>query len=390
MARFNPKPALALAATGMKTSMLSPHVFTYHRPAFGVVSALFSRGASDLVEPAGAHHPAWLTHCLPDANVVSVRLGTELTGLFATERSRWRWGIPYPVVTSVRSDFAFDGTPLVARDGAADTIRAFLTAQKGRPILLATIPAEGEFLRALRIAAREIGAPVAIVRRWQRAALRPQGRYEDWFETNFERKRRKEYRRLRTRLGEQGKLESLVWSKAQPVERWIDELVQLEARGWKGREGTALAADPEMKAALSKALHALAGQGALRFWKLAFDGEPIAMMFALVSGHKAWLGKIAYDERFAKSSPGVLLILDATQTLFADGTITLVDSCAIPGHPMIDNIWRERIEMCDVLIGAPGMPRALFCAMIAAEEARGRIRNAAKSLYHRIVRRRIS
>jgi Acetyltransferase (GNAT) domain len=380
-----------LAAPGaLKAPLLSPRVFTYHRPVFGVVAALFSGGARDLIEPAGSHHPAWLSTCFPYERIISVKRGSELTGLFVTRIERWRWGIPLSVVTSAGSDLAFDGTPLVARDGAISTIEAFIAGQKGCPILLKAIPAEGAFLGALRLAAQDLAAPVAIVRRWERAALRPRGSYDAWFEKNFERKRRKEYRRLRARLSEQGELESVERSENEPVQRWIDELFDLEAKGWKGRGGTAVSSDPEMKAALTKALHALAREGALRFWKLSFNGEAIAMLFALVSSGKAWLGKIAYDEAFAKYSPGVLLILDATKSLFAEKAVRLVDSCAIPNHPMIDNIWRERIQMCDVLIGRPAMPRIFFRVLIAAEEGRDKLRAVVKHIYYRITKRRMS
>ena len=128
----------------------------------------------------------------------------------------------------------------------------------------------------------------------------------------------------------------------------------------------------------------------LRFWKLALDGEAIAIMFAMVSAGKAWLGKIAYDEAFARYSPGVLLILDATKSILEDQAIALVDSCAIPDHPMIDHIWRERIRMCDVLIGRPGMRWFLFRAMVAAEQGRCRLRAAAKVFYHRFTGRKVS
>ena len=53
---------------------------------------------------------------------------------------------------------------------------------------------------------------------------------------------------------------------------------------------------------------------------------------------------------YAKYSPGVLLVLYATERLFAESGITFVDSCAIPGHPMIENIWRDRIKVADVMI----------------------------------------
>ncbi len=244
-----------------------------------------------------SHHPAWLAGCLgktrADANatIKFVRVNGELAGVFAVDAERWRWPWPQRVIKSWRSDLTFDGTPLIARHAGVAAIRAFIAAQSGRPILFQSIPHAGAFRDQLEIAGRELQAPVRVVKRWQRAALRPIGAYADWFDTNFDRKRRKEYRRLRARLGEQGELESLSWSDAEPVQRWIDALFELEAKGWKGRRGTAMAADPQMRAAVTKALHGLAREGSLRFWKIALDGAPIAMMFALVSGSKAFLVK---------------------------------------------------------------------------------------------------
>ena len=141
---------------------------------------------------------------------------------------------------------------------------------------------------------------------------------------------------------------------------------------------------------LRSALERLAEAGNLRFWSIKLDGRPIATLFAQVVDGEAWLGKIAFDEDFAKYSPGVLQILDATESLFAEGGIMLADSCAVPDHPMIGNIWRDRIAMADVLIGTPNMPSARFKAMTAAELFRRRSRNAAKDVYNRFIRRQKS
>src|SRR5947208_11799994 len=108
-----------------------PCAFAYHRPHPVVVDALFSHGARDLIEPVGAHHPAWLSNCLADARIVSVNRGGELAGLFAIQIERWRWGVPLPVVTSPSSPLAFEGVPLVVREGAVETIKAFLGGEKG-------------------------------------------------------------------------------------------------------------------------------------------------------------------------------------------------------------------------------------------------------------------
>jgi Acetyltransferase (GNAT) domain len=110
------------------------------------------------------------------------------------------------------------------------------------------------------------------------------------------------------------------------------------------------------------------------------------MLFAMVTGGTAFLGKIAHDEAFARYSPGVLLILEATRTLLARRDIACADSCAVPGHPMIDNIWRDRLPLADMLIAAPGTPAPLFKAIVAAERIRRPLRSTAKSLYRQLLR----
>ena len=61
----------------------------------------------------------------------------------------------------------------------------------------------------------------------------------------------------------------------------------------------------------------------------------------------------------------------------ADPAITMVDSTAIPGHPMIDPIWRARLVIGDVLIPlnrrdpfVPAIRLGLALRKLAREPAR--------------------
>jgi hypothetical protein len=73
----------------------------------------------------------------------------------------------------------------------------------------------------------------------------------------------------------------------------------------------------------------------------------------LRSGAGAWFWKIAYDESAARASPGVQLTLDLTQWLLRERDRAWCDSCATPDHAMIDHIWRERLNLCDLMIALP-------------------------------------
>ena len=188
-------------------------------------------------------------------------------------------------------------------------------------------------------------------------------------------------------MSEQGRLESVYLKPGDDVGRWVQDLLDLEAAGWKGKRGTSLKSAAPVAAAFAEAARELHEAGKLRFWSLTFDGRAIATMFAIVEGNGAWLGKIAYDEAFAKFSPGVLLILDATEGLFNEGRFDLVDSCAIPNHPMIDNIWRDRVAAADVLVASADTGQSRFEFTAGAERLRRAARSTARGIFHTLTRR---
>jgi CelD/BcsL family acetyltransferase involved in cellulose biosynthesis len=225
-------------------------------------------------------------------------------------------------------------------------------------------------------------AQVSILKSWERAALNLTGTYETWAESNFGAKRRKEYRRLTNRLSELGSFESVSLDVGRDCKPWVADLLALEAAGWKGKRGTAIATNSVLQAAFKDSCQFLAAAGKLRFWKLAIDGKTIAITYAIVEGNQAWLHKIAYDEAYAKFSPGVLLVLYATERLFAESGITLVDSCAIPGHPMIENIWRDRIKVADVMIAPNSIGVKRFAMTLKAERLRRGARKMASDIYN--------
>jgi CelD/BcsL family acetyltransferase involved in cellulose biosynthesis len=225
-------------------------------------------------------------------------------------------------------------------------------------------------------------AQVSVLTSWQRAALNLTGTYEAWAESNFGAKRRKEFRRLANRLSEMGRFESLSLEVGRDCGPWVEDLLTLEAAGWKGRRGTAIKATAALQAAFRDSCHYLAAAGKLRFWKLTLDGKTIAITYAIVEGDQAWLHKIAYDEAYSKFSPGVLLVLYATERLFAESGISVVDSCAIPGHPMIENIWRDRLKVADVMIAPNSVNPKRFAMTLKAERLRRAAREVARDTYN--------
>jgi Acetyltransferase (GNAT) domain len=150
----------------------------------------------------------------------------------------------------------------------------------------------------------------------------------------------------------------------------LGDFLNLEATGWKGRAGTAARADDRIRAFMEAAVTGLAREGKAQVARLSADGRPIATIVTLRSGATAWCWKIAYDESYARFSPGVLLLLEVTQALLDDPGIAGADSCATAGHPMIDYVWRERLGLADHLVQVGPQHRLAFTAASALERLR--------------------
>jgi CelD/BcsL family acetyltransferase involved in cellulose biosynthesis len=367
--------------------------------AMALFAAAWSRLGSSAALPApmnteAVQAPLFRHRAPPGRRVqIAAMIGEpgELAAVAAFERLGLAQARPVAVSASWMSDLPLAGTPLLARhepDAALARLIAGVTRlQDTHAVLFRLVPNDAWFGQMLRQAACRLGVPPPVVLEpFERAGLDTGIDFDSWFNANFARKRRKEFRRLKARLSEQGTLEAVSRIPDEALSPWIEAFLALEGAGWKGRRGTALASSRDAARFLAEALDRLDERGELLFWRLALDGKPIAMLFAMVSGGTAFLGKIAYDESFARYSPGVLLMLEATRSLLGRPDIRRADSCAVPGHPMIDNLWRDRLPVADMLVAAPGTPEALFQVVAAAERIRRPLRAAAKSLHHRLLK----
>jgi hypothetical protein len=182
--------------------------------------------------------------------------------------------------------------------------------------------------------------------------------------------RLKELRRQRRRLGELGALEHRQVTQGTELKGAIEAYLTLEARGWKGKAGSAAQSSAVTRAFLQEAVTALAAEGKAWIDLLELDSKPVAAAITLFSGDRAWFWKIAYDEDYARFSPGVQLALDLTEELGQKAGISFVDSCAVAGHPMIDHLWSERLSIADWMVPLGRVGGAALAVAITAEKTR--------------------
>lgn len=103
----------------------------------------------------------------------------------------------------------------------------------------------------------------------------------------------------------------------------LDEAVRLEAAGWKGAAGTAIAGDPVLVARYRALAHAFAARGALALMFLRAGDRRVAFHFAIEEEGTYYLFKVGSDPRLARYGLGHLLVDAVTRDLIARGARAL-------------------------------------------------------------------
>jgi CelD/BcsL family acetyltransferase involved in cellulose biosynthesis len=271
---------------------------------------------------------------------------------------------------------AFLGSPLVQQGHEVAFWRALLVHLDSKPagglfLHLNGLAIEGALQKALDKVAQQQNRRIALVHRTERALLEGNSTPQAYYEAAVRAKKRKELRRQKSRLAEIGTLDFMRSNGSSGLEAWADEFLALEKRGWKGANGSALDCADETRRLFHKALFGAAEQGRLELLDLRLNGAPLAMLVNFICPPASFSYKTAFDEDYARFSPGVLLQYENLSLLERDD-ITYCDSCAAQGHPMIDSLWtgRRAIGRYSVAIGGSGR-RALFAGLLRAELKRG-------------------
>lgn len=313
----------------------------------------------------------------PAGNVrllVAERAG-EWLGLIPLVAEPSYYGRPVPQLRSWVHANAFLGAPLIARGHEQAVWHALLghaDTHAGRNLFLHLpgLPLDGPGYRALLDTCATERRRHGLVHREERALLASALSPEAYLEAALSGKKRKELRRQHARLSEQGTLAVVRQRDAEGIDGWLTDFLRLEQAGWKGQAGSALACAPDTAALFTAALREAAALGQLERLTLRLDGAPIAMLATLIAGEGAFSYKTAFDERYARFSPGVLLQRE-NLTLLEDPGMAWCDSCAAEDHPMIDHLWRERRAIGRVSIAIGGaLRRALFRPLLVAELTR--------------------
>jgi CelD/BcsL family acetyltransferase involved in cellulose biosynthesis len=160
----------------------------------------------------------------------------------------------------------------------------------------------------------------------------------------------------------------------------LEDFLQMEASGWKGRQHTALVSQATDAAFVRTMVGTLAERGEASVHGLYLDGRPVSLQIVLRAGPAAFTWKTAYDEAMHDFSPGMLLLEDYTAAFLADRSIAFVDSCAYDDSGFM-SVWSERQAIANVWLDARRGKSIAFAILMRLQEGYLALRAVAKKAY---------
>lgn len=355
--------------TGLVVRRIRPADYAGYGPAFAGL-ALRAREPNPHMSPAAI---AAARVIVPEDRIVilavwlSEALGSErLVGIWALRRQRgWRTGFVAALTAPILPLYEVASLPVVDADHGEDVMLAMLRHLRAagnlpHTLALPLLPLEGSGFAALQEACRATGSRLALCERWQRPVMKPEPgddaeRYLRRALGQGYKKRMQQFRAI----GRQGQVRFRRLRGAAAREA-LPAFLALEAAGWKGKSGTAIARLPQAHAYFTSLAAQFAATDALQIDTLLLDERPIAMGLLVESAGTRHFLKIAYDETQARHSPGRALTIAMLQADFNGTPAAFFDSGAGDGVDAGTYVWGERRAMGHAVISlgrlSPGLP----------------------------------
>ena len=319
--------------------------------------------------------PALSHLACPRVRVLAVELnsGEELVliGLVpVVEKPIYR--LPFKSAEIWKHDQCFDTTPLLHKDYATEAWGAICkTVLDSGYVLfsLDTVSAEAPFASVLEAVEQSAGQFRFQRDSFDRAAFTPSVSNEQYVKQFVSKNTRRKMNRLMRGFERLGEVTWEFCSAESDYESLAKQFLRIEGSGWKGKAGTALASNASTKNFFMSLIQQSSRVGKVRFVTLLLDQEPIAMICNIQSGEFVYSYKTAFDEAYAKYSPGIQVELKNLECLHRDG-IQRSDSCSAPDNQAMNRIYGQRIYFQSLVLSLrPGLSRITAKSLPALQNA---------------------
>ncbi len=207
---------------------------------------------------------------------------------------------------------------------------------------------ESSTWQAMSQALEPRGVAATIRHRFDRPALLRCRSFNDYL-ASLPAKRRKNYRRCWRALNAAGEVEVRHRRDATARCDWTSRFVRMEALGWKGERGSALACSAADVAFFEQITRAYGDRADLFYSEIRLDGVAVAMSASFVEGTTLFGFKVAFDPRYRRYSPGVLNAVHEAR-LFLESADLQIGESGANARSFIGSYWRDSTPMAEVLL----------------------------------------
>ena len=240
-------------------------------------------------------------------------------------------------------------------DSSALMLLARSLVRSGIPVLLKRVPANSPLIGVLRHAYRWRG--MVFCRPVPGCPWIPLDASWKQPEHQLSHGRRSHLRQARRIAERMGPVTSEVLSPTMnELGPLLEEAFRVEAAGWKGRCGSAMAHDTLKGAFFRRYAAEACRTKMLRLCFLRIGGRAAAMQLAVEYRERWWLLKVGYDEAFARCSPGALMLLETVRYAAAHGLRSYEFLGTV--EPWIQ-MWTKSVRPCLSLAAYPANAKGL-------------------------------
>lgn len=282
-----------------------------------------------------------------------------LCGFFPLERrSYYRW-LPLPYLRLWKHDYCFLCTPLLRSGYAIQALNKFFDWAASEEndcgiIEFGSVSADGSFQECDHRCTNEREWPVFGSGQYSRPFLRRPHDPEQYLREAISAKSISTLGRHSRRLSEIGKLNFVSLGAADDVQTWISSFLDLEASGWKGKAGTAMKCREKHGDFFGSVVLAAFNRRHIQMDAFLLGDRPLAARCCFRAGNGLFIFKVAFDEEYARYSPGMLLEVECMRRLSKAVDVDWVDSCAAEDHPMWGRLLRERKPIETIAVATKG------------------------------------
>ena len=269
-------------------------------------------------------------------------------------------GLPLQALRSWRHRNMLVSSPLLRAKSASRCVAALLQSDVAPVLHFDWLPTESAFYGALTEAAATMAMPWAVSDCYVRPILvkdrDPRARFNSNMKNNL--------RRCEAKLRPHGSITPVRLARQEDVAGWTQAFMQLEASGWKGKEGTALICREDDRRFVTEVFPEAFRRGQMQITGLDLGGRPLARHIMFIAGEGAYCFKIAYDDAHASASPGLLGEVDNVRQ-FAEipGVRWLDSNTARENVQSYARVWKDCRTLHRVAIGLSGMGRLAVSAL---------------------------